>query len=114
MVASVDVGVYSLFQGLVAPILGIDASAWGFKEQTIAVVLITVTQGLFNHFGIKVTTALTDFSGYFILVIAVLLTATFLIWGAGFNVSRLTTFVTRPVISAAVSCRAPAPASSPS
>jgi amino acid transporter len=93
VVSSVDVGVYSLFQGLVAPILHIDASAWGLKEQTIAVVLITVSQGMFNHFGIKVTTALTDFSGYFILVVAVVLTLAFLVWGAGFDVSRLTKFV---------------------
>lgn len=95
VVASVNVGVYTLFQGLVAgPILHIDAAAsWGFREQTIAVVLITVTQALFNHFGIKLTTTLTDFSGYLILVVAVVLTLTFLAWGASFDLSRLTTFV---------------------
>lgn len=94
VVASVDVGVYSLFQTLVAPIFHIDSAAnWGFKEQTIAVVIIVVSQGLFNHFGIKVTTALTDFSGYFIFVVAVLLTATFLIYGSGHDISRLWTFV---------------------
>ncbi len=63
------------------------------REQIIAVVLISATQGLFNHFGIKVTTALTDFSGYLILVVAVVLTLTFLIFGASFDLSRLTTFV---------------------
>jgi amino acid transporter len=94
VVASVNVGVYSLFQGLIAgPILHLDASAWGFREQTIAVVAITLTQALFNHFGIKVTTALTDFSGYLILVIALGLTLTFLFWGATFDLSRLTTFI---------------------
>jgi amino acid transporter len=93
VVASVNVGVYSLFQGLVAPIFNIDVSAWSFKEQTIAVVLITVTQGLCNHFGIKLTTILTDISGSLILVIAVALTGTFLFWGASFDLSRLTTFV---------------------
>ena len=95
VVASVNVGVYSLFQGLVAgPILHIDAAAnWGFKEQTIAVVLITGAQALCNHFGIKLTTTLTDFSGYLILVVAVLVTLTFLVWGASFDLSRLTTFV---------------------
>ena len=93
VVASVDVGVYTLFQGLVAPALHVDAAQWGFREQTIAVVLIAVTQGLCNHFGIRLTTALTDFSGYLILVVAVALTATFLIYGAGFDLSRLTTFM---------------------
>src|SRR4051812_21049701 len=75
VVASVNVGVYLLFQGLVAgPIFGWDTSAWGFWQQTAAVVLITITQGLFNHLGIKTTTMLTDFSGYLILVVAVVLT----------------------------------------
>jgi amino acid transporter len=94
VVASVNVGVYLLFVGLVAgPIFGIDTSAWGFWQQTIAVVLITATQGLFNHLGIKTTTALTDFSGYLILVVAVILTLTFLVWGASFDLSRMFTFV---------------------
>lgn len=93
VVAAVDVGVYTLFQGLVAPVFHIDASAWGFKEQTIAVILIAGSQGLFNHLGIKVTTMLTDFSGYLIFVVAVVLTLTFLVWGATFDLSRLFTFV---------------------
>jgi amino acid transporter len=93
VVAAVNVGVFTLFQGLVAPVFGIDGSAWGFKEQTVAMVLITVSQGLFNHFGIKVTTMLTDFSGYLILVVAIVLTLTFLAWGATFDVSRLWRFV---------------------
>ena len=37
VVAAVDVGVFTLFQGLAAPALGIDASAWGFAQQTLAV-----------------------------------------------------------------------------
>lgn len=94
VVASVNVGVYLLFVGLVAgPILGIDTSGWGFWQQTIAVVLITGTQGLFNHLGIRTTTALTDFSGYLILVVAVILTLMFVVWGASWDFSRLSTFV---------------------
>jgi len=94
VVASVNVGVYLLFVGLVAgPIFGMDTSTWGFWQQTIAVVLITATQGLFNHLGIKTTTALTDFSGYLILVVAVILTLTFLVWGASFDLSRMFAFV---------------------
>ena len=94
VVASVNVGVYSLFQSLIAqPLLHIDASAWGLREQTIAVLLITATQALFNHFGIRITTAMTDISGYMILVIAVVLTFTFLFWGASFDLSRLLSFV---------------------
>lgn len=94
VVASVNVGVYLLFKDLVlVGVLGMDVSAWGYQEQVIAVVLITGAQALFNHFGIKTTTAITDFSGYLILVVAVLLTLTFLIWGATWDFSRLTMFV---------------------
>ena len=79
VVASVNVGVYLLFKDLVLTgVFGMDTSAWGYQEQVIAVSLITLTQALFNHFGIKTTTAITDFSGYLILVVAVLLTLTFL------------------------------------
>ncbi len=94
VVASVNVGVYLLFKDLVLTgVFGMDTSAWGYQEQVIAVSLITVTQALFNHYGIKTTTAITDFSGYLILVVAVVLTLTFLFWGATFDLSRLTQFV---------------------
>jgi amino acid transporter len=93
VVASVNVGVYALFRDLVwAGVFGHDVSTWGVQEQIIGVTLITATQALINHFGIKLTTLLTDFSGYLIFLVAVVLTATFLFWGAGFDLSRLTTF----------------------
>ena len=44
VVAAVDVGVFLLFQNLVAPILSVDASAWGYKEQTLTVVAIALSQ----------------------------------------------------------------------
>ena len=94
VVASVNVGVYLLFRDLVlAGVFHMDVSGFTLTHQIVAVVLITGTQALFNHMGIKVTTMLTDFSGYLIFVIATLLTLTFLIWGAGFDFSRLFTFV---------------------
>ena len=63
------------------------------KYQTIGVTLILITQGLFNHFGIKVTTMLTDFSGYLIFIVAVLLIVAMLGWGATHDISRAFTFV---------------------
>jgi amino acid transporter len=93
VVASVNVGVFFLFRDLVwVGVLGNDISTWGMQEQIIGVTAITVTQALINHFGIRLTTLLTDFSGYLILVVAVVLTAMFLLWGATFDFSRLTTF----------------------
>lgn len=94
VVASVNVGVYLLFRDLVvAGVFHVDVSGWGTGAQIIAVCIITLAQALCNHFGIKLTTMLTDFSGYLILVTAVVLTAMFLIWGGHWDLSRITTFV---------------------
>ena len=83
VVASVNVGVYTLFRDLVlGPITGTDVSGFGVPHQIAAVTLITITQALFNHFGIRLTTALTDFSGYLIFAVSIVLTIVFLIYGA--------------------------------
>ena len=93
VIASVNVGVYSLFTGLIlGNIFGINTSSWGFEQQTIAVVLITLSQGLFNHFGIRTTTKLIDFSGYLILVVAILLTIAMLFGASHIDFSRLLAF----------------------
>jgi amino acid transporter len=94
VVASVDVGVYVLFTQLILTnILGMDVSHWGLWQQAIGVVIITASQGLFNHFGIRLTTKLTDFSGYLILVTAVVLTVAMLYAAPSFHLARLFTFV---------------------
>ena len=54
--------------------------------------LIVSSQAAFNHRGIRVTTLLTDFSGYLILVVAVVLTATMLFGAPHLDFSRLVTF----------------------
>ncbi len=101
VIASVNVGVYFLFTGLIlGDIFNIDTSAWanywpsfaGGWPQVLAVTLITVTQGLLSHFSVRLTTKLIDFSGYLILVIAVLLTATLLYTAPNLHLSRLFTF----------------------
>jgi amino acid transporter len=93
VIASVNVGVYALFTGLIlGNIFGINTSSWGLEQQTIAVVIITLSQALFNHFGIKTTTKLIDFSGYLILVVAVLLTVAMLIGATHIDLSRLVSF----------------------
>ena len=93
VVSSVNVGVYSLFNGLIlGNIFHIDTSSWGFWQQTVAVILITGVQGLLNHFGIKTTTRLIDFSGYLIFVVAILLTITMLYATPHWDFSRLVQF----------------------
>lgn len=94
VVASVDVGVYLLAKSLIIqPMLGIDTADWGFWQQTIAVVGIAVTQGLFNHFGIRLTTRITDFSGYLIFAVAVALIVTMLSHVDHLEFGRLFTLV---------------------
>ncbi|ABM57598.1 amino acid permease [Verminephrobacter eiseniae] len=105
VVASVNVGVWYLFRDLVlAGVFHMDVSSitvdaarqdngQAVAVQIFVVLLITTLQALSNHFGIKLTTMLTDFSGYLIFVVAIVLTGTFLIWGATWDFSRLFTFV---------------------
>jgi amino acid transporter len=101
VVSSVDVGVFLLFNSLIlGNIFGIDTSKWatswpalaGGWQQIVAMVVILGSQAAFNHRGIRVTTLLTDFSGYLILVVAVVLTLTMLFGAQHLDFSRLITF----------------------
>ncbi|MGH9362260.1 MAG: amino acid permease, partial [Thermoanaerobaculia bacterium] len=60
--------------------------------QTGGLVLITFTQGLFNHLGIRVTARLIDFSGYLILVVSAALTAALLYHAPSWDLTRLVAF----------------------
>jgi len=93
VISSVNVGVYSLFTGLIlGNIFNINTSAWGFWQQTVAVIGITGAQGLLNHFGIRTTTKLIDFSGTLILVVAAVLTVTMFAATPHWDFSRLLQF----------------------
>lgn len=101
VVASVNVGVYFLFTGLIlGDIFHIDTSSWasdwptwaGGWPQVSFVAAITLVQALLNHFSARLTTRLIDFSGYLILVVAVLLTLTLLSVAPDLHLSRLFTF----------------------
>jgi len=54
--------------------LGLDPTKLGVGHQIAGVALISASHALLNHFGIRLTTLLTDFSGYLILAVAALLT----------------------------------------
>jgi amino acid transporter len=93
-VASVNVGCYLLFTTLMlGNMFHIDTSSWGFWQQTGCVLLITATQGLLIHAGIKLTTKLLNFSGYLIFFITILLTVALLLSIKHLDVSRLWTFI---------------------
>ncbi|WP_287878024.1 amino acid permease [Aquitalea sp.] len=94
VVASVNFGVYDpFFKTLIAPLLGINPDKLTWTEQTLFLAGITISQAWLNHLGIKITTRLTDMSGYLIFVIAVVLTVSLLAYAPGpLDFSRLFTF----------------------
>jgi amino acid transporter len=62
-----------------------------YETRLGAVAALTLVQALFNHYGIRTTTRLTDFSGYWILLVAAVLTAALLVSAAAFDFERLVT-----------------------
>lgn len=73
--------------------LGWDVSGWGTWTQIGAVAVITAAQALLNTYGIRLTTMLTDFSGYLILVVTVILIGMFIMAAPDFNTAKLFTLV---------------------
>ena len=91
VVSSVDVG---LWQILFVPLIGQNFLGWdpshfipdttkpfldqiqtsAYWVQALAIAIILSSQALFNHIGIRATTILTDFSGYLIFIVAIILT----------------------------------------
>jgi len=60
--------------------------------RTTVIVLMTLSQGLLNHYGIRLTSRLTDLSGWLILGVATVLTAALLFAAKQFEWARLWTF----------------------
>jgi len=109
VVSSVDVG---LWQVLFVPLIGQNYLGWdpthfipdttksfgdqiassAYWVQALAIAIILASQALFNHIGIRATTILTDFSGYLIFVVAVVLTVAMLAYAPSMDFSRLFTF----------------------
>jgi amino acid transporter len=89
--------------GMVAALAAINLGALRFTldslgpgaSATVAIVgvfAITASQALVNHLGIRLTTRLTDFSGYWIVGIALLLTASMLVFAPSLHPERLVSF----------------------
>ncbi|HLP09703.1 MAG TPA: amino acid permease [Opitutaceae bacterium] len=90
--AAVNVGAYSLFVNFIGPMFGLDPSKLTIVHQIVGVSAITISHALLNHFGIRVTTLLTDFSGYLIFAVAILLTGAMFLAAPSYEFSRLFTF----------------------
>ena len=100
VLAAVNVGTYLFWVSSLGPVLGFNVekltpaspTAYSIGVQTVVVALITFSQALFNHLGIRLTSKLTDFSGILIFATAVGL-AIVLFWCAPhIDLSRLWTF----------------------
>ncbi|HND49739.1 MAG TPA: amino acid permease [Anaerolineales bacterium] len=78
VVSSVDVLLYSVFfkDLLLGTVLGVDVSGWGTTQQMIFLIIALVSQAALNHYFIDITTKLTDWSGYVILGLTVVLIIT--------------------------------------
>ena len=74
VVSSVNYGVYLLLRDLVlVGVFGMDAASFTGTHLLIAVAVITATQAILNYMGIKATTILTDFAGYLIFLVSVVI-----------------------------------------
>jgi amino acid transporter len=96
VLAAINVGTYEFTTAALGPWLGYAPKALSPSGQVMARVtamaVLTGTQALFNHAGIRLTTRLTDFSGYWILSIATALTIALLVAAPHLEPARLTTF----------------------
>jgi amino acid transporter len=90
VLGAINIGTYYFFFG------AFGASIFGMEDtltnRVAFMAVITVAQALVNHFGIRLTAKLTDFSGYLILATAALLTVVALVAADTWELSRLWTF----------------------
>lgn len=88
VLAAINVGTFQFVAGAFAP-------EWLEMPlaQVLGVVLITGSQAVVNHCGIRFTTRLTDFSGYWILAVAAVVTVALLASAPSWDAARLVRFV---------------------
>lgn len=96
VLAAINVGTVTFVMGSLLPRLGYHSDKWppGTAQAVMlaGVALITLSHAALNHLGIRITTLLTDFSGYLILGISVLLTGALLWHAPSLDLGRLVTF----------------------
>ena len=96
VLSAINVGVYQFTLGSLGPTFGFDAAkldpSTAMIAQAAGVAVITISQAIFNHRGIRVTTMLTDFSGYLIFVVAIVMTISLFASAEHLEFSRLYTF----------------------
>ncbi len=89
VLGAINIGTAFFFQGTFGSLVGMDTSA---GHIVTFVAIITIAQALFNHLVIKVTTFLTDVSGYIIFLTTFVLVIACLYYAPALDFSRLWTF----------------------
>jgi amino acid transporter len=89
VLGAINVGTFFFVVGAFGASLGLEGT---FATQVVFMVLLTGSQALFNHLGIRVTTLLTDLSGYLIFAVAIVLTIALFAYAPAIDISRLWTF----------------------
>lgn len=95
VLAAINVGTYETAVAALAKPAGFDPGTLGdgaVAIQFLAVLTITVLQAFVNHRGIRLTSRLTDFSGYWILFISFALPLALMVFTSSPDFSRLWTF----------------------
>jgi amino acid transporter len=89
VLGAINVGTWTFFLGAFGPTLGL---AGTYSQQLVFIILITTSQALVNHLGIRLTTRLTDLSGYLIFAGSLALAGACLVFAPQHEWSRLWTF----------------------
>lgn len=89
VLGAINIGTAYFFAGTFGSLIGFSGTD---GEVVTFVAIITIVQALFNHLGIKVTTMLTDLSGYLIFATTALLVLACLYFAPSLDISRLWTF----------------------
>ncbi len=89
VLGAINIGTAYFFAGTFGGMFGFTGTD---MQVVLFVAVITAIQALFNHLGIKITTILTDVSGYIIFATTAVLVLACLYYAPAIDISRLWTF----------------------
>jgi amino acid transporter len=89
VLGAINIGTAYFFAGTFGASFGFTGTD---MQVVVFVAVVTAIQALFNHLGIKVTTMLTDISGYIIFATTAVLVLACLYYAPAIDISRLWTF----------------------
>jgi len=95
VLGAINVGTFGFFIGAFGGLLHLpaDSATWAYYiTQAVFIILITAIMAIINHRGIDLTSKLTDFSGYLIFAVSMLLIITLFAFAPTHDFSRLWTF----------------------